>query len=163
MRRMLTAVGSLALAGVVVLAVVAACESPAAQRERAAAERVQAEAIAYQLRQQADTEAAAERATVRQMERDAAHQRALDLLPYVLIIAGGLALAGLGLVLWWDLRSMRPLAPGDRALLLHLQRLELSQAERDRQLWRAIAALDRRTLPAARSGREVVIVDNKRQ
>jgi hypothetical protein len=126
----------------VLVALLGACESPAAQRERAAAERIRAEAAAESERIRAQTEAVAERAAIRQAERDAAHQRTLDVLPYVLAIGGGVLLAGAGLLVFWDLRRQAALVarPGSDVLLLarELQRLELIQARRDRELWRAL-------------------------
>lgn len=142
----------LAVAGILALAagafLLAGCESPAAQREWARADRIRAEAEAYEQRQQADTQAAAERANIRQMERDAAHQRSMELIPYVLIIVGGLLLAGLGGLLFWDWRRQPAPAAADPRLLALLEQLQLHQAERDREIWRAMAILQRRSLPA---------------
>ncbi len=178
----LVAVAGLVLAAVVL--VLAGCddgyrEDPAAQRlnaqanvtranaeadarraeapGRAAAEREKAEAAAYEQRQSAAAAAAGERANVRQMERDAAHQRTLDLLPFVVAIGGGLALAGFGAFLVWDLRR-RPVQPmgADPAMLVYLDRLRLDQA----QQWRALAQLERRTLPAMDNEKGVVIYDD---
>jgi len=128
---------------ILALAILAAssCDSPAAQRERARAETVRVEAVAYQMRAEADAKADAERAATRQMERDAAHQRALETLPYLMLICGGVGVGGLVVLAFWDLRRV-----ADPRLLFYLDRLQLDQAERDRQLWRAIAALDRRAL-----------------
>lgn len=136
-------------------------ESPEAQRQRAEAERiraeteqVKAEALAYQQQTQADTQAAGERASIRQIERDAAYQRTLGLLPYVLTILGGLLLAGLGGLIFWDLRRQSSQnEPG----IAHLEYLLLQQAKDSRDLWRAIAKTQRLSLPASSQGREVVI------
>jgi hypothetical protein len=107
-------------------------------RERARAERVQAEALAYQTRKQADTEAAAERAAIRQVERDAAHQRALETLPYVALVGGGVLVLVLLVLAAWDLRSMRR-QPTDPTVLLMLERLRLEQQSQ----WKALAHLER--------------------
>lgn len=48
--------------------------------------------------------------------------------------------------------------PTDPGLLFYLERL---QAQRDRELWRAIAHLDRQSLPAGDNRREVVIYDER--
>ena len=159
MKRLLTLAAVLTILGLVVLA---GCDSPAAQRERARAERVRAEAIAYQQQVQADTQAAAERANVRQMERDAAHQRALETLPYVVLIGGGVGVALVLVLMFWDLRRARP-AAADPGLLFYLERLHLDQAERDRQLWRAIAHLDRRALAGVDDRREVTVYPDRWQ
>lgn len=144
MARFLTA--GLALVLVLGLGVVAltGCDSPAAQRERARAERIQAEALAYQRQVQADTQAAAERANVRQMERDAAHQRALETLPYVALIGGGVVLILIVALMFWDLR--RQSGSTNHDLLIYLEQRRIDQVERDRQFWQAIAHLDRRLL-----------------
>ncbi len=181
----LVAVAGLMLAAVVL--VLAGCddgyrEDPAAQRlnaqanvtranaeaearrvealGRADAEREKAEAEAYEQRSAAAVAAAGERANIRQLERDAAHQRTLDLLPFVLAIGGGLLLAGFRAFLVWDLRR-RPVQPvgSDPAVLMYLDRLRLDQA----QQWRALAQLDRRTLPAMDNEKGVVIYDDRQQ
>jgi outer membrane murein-binding lipoprotein Lpp len=155
----------LVLAGLAILGLVlAGCESPAAQRERAQAERIRAEAEAYQVRLQADVDAAAERANVRQMERDAAHQRALETLPYLVAIGGGILVLVLAGLVFWDLRGSGPpgrraVATTDPALLLLLERQRLEQA----QLWHAIAWLDRRSLSAGEHGREVIVYTDRQQ
>jgi len=159
MKRLLAITAILVVLGAVVL-VASSCESPAAQRERARAESVRAEAAAYQQRVQADAQAAAERAATRQMERDAAHQRSLETLPYLMLICGGVGVGGLALAFLWDLRRTRPVA-AEPGLLLYLERLQLDAAERDRQLWRAIAQLDRKAIGPGRE--EVTIYPERRQ
>ena len=163
MRRLATVALVLLLVAVGILAIVS-CESvdnAAARRAAEEAAQLRAEAEAYQVRQQADTEAAAERANVRQMERDAAHQRTLEMLPFVLAIGGGILVLVLAGLAFWDLRARRQTTPAaDPALLLYLERQRLDQA----QLWRAIATLDRRSLVArGNDAREVVIYDNWRR
>jgi hypothetical protein len=83
-------VGVLALGG---------CEGLAAQKERAIAERVLAEAQAYEQRQQANTEAYAEQTAIREAAKEASHQRAMEALPYVAVIAVSLTVACLGVCL----------------------------------------------------------------
>lgn len=139
---------------VVSLVLLAGC----AEADRAAADRAHAQAglevargQAYAERVAADTAAASERAATREAARDASHQRALELLPYVLLIWGGLLLVGFAAFVVWDLRSLRERqapAATDPALLLYLDRLRLEQAERDREVWRALGTLARHTLPA---------------
>ena len=160
MRRLLALAAVLIILGLVVLAA-SSCESPAAQRERARAETVRAEAAAYAARQEADSRAAAERAEIREAAANAAHQRRMDALPYVILIVGGVVGLVLLLLIFWDLRRARP-ASADPGLLVYLERLQLAQAERDRQLWQAIARLDRRAL-AGGDRREVTIYPDRRQ
>jgi hypothetical protein len=156
-RTLVAVIGILSLAGGAIL--LAGCDSPAAQRARAEAALTLAQAEAYQQRQQADTQAASERASLRQMERDAAHQRTLEMLPFVLLIGGGIFLAGLGGLIFWDSRS-QPAPAADPRLLAYLEELQIQQAERDRLLWRALAGLHRQqSLPAGSS--EVAIYDSK--
>ena len=145
--------------GMVILSGCASADSEAARRANAEAARVRAEAEAYQVRQQADAKAAAERANIRQMERDAAHQRTMETLPFVLAIVGGLVLAGLAGLMVWDLRRQATVT--DPRLLVLLERLQLDQTERDRRIWQAIAHLNRRTLPDGDSTWEVVIYPDK--
>lgn len=57
---------------------------------------------AQRIRAQAELER--QRSENRQIEREQAHRQALDVLPYVILIGGGLLLAGFGGLLWWDLR-----------------------------------------------------------
>lgn len=158
MRKLLAVIGILGLVGGVLL--LTGCDSPAAQRERAQAERIRAEAQAYQQKKQADTEAASERANIRQMERDASHQRTMELLPFVLLIVGGLLLAGLGGLIFWDLRRQAALTVDPR-LLACLEHLQLQQTEGDRQLWRALASIQRRSLPAG--SQEVIIYEQGKE
>jgi hypothetical protein len=161
MTRLLAAILALLMvAGLAVLAL-GGCESAdnaAARRASEEAARVRAEAEAYQQRQAADVQAAAERAAIREAARQAGHERALETLPYVLAIGGGLLLAGLGLLLFWDLRRQAQPAGTDPALLLYLDRLRLQQAEQ----WRAIATLARRSLPSGDEG-EVIIYSNRQR
>lgn len=127
-----------------------------AELARAEVERARGEADVE--RQRAVAEAEASLAATRQMERDAAHQRVVEMLPYVLVIVGGLLLAGLGGLMFWDLRRQpRPVAadPG----LLYLERLRLEDRARERDLWRAIALLARRGVGAGQEERVVIVYD----
>lgn len=129
------------------LVVLIACESPAAQRELARAERVRAEAQAYERERAADAAAYAERAAVRQMERDAAHERTLETLPFVLAIGGGVVVLCLGLFAWWDLRSQRQALPAPSEQQPEAEDwagLAQALAQRERALWHALATLSRR-------------------
>jgi hypothetical protein len=132
--------GLMAFSLVMLLVVVllTSCESPAAQRERAEAIRIQAEASAYQSRTLADSNAAAERAAIREAAREAGHQRALEMLPFVVTVGGGALCLVILLLAAWDLRSRRQ-APADPALLAHLRALEMQQADQ----WRVLADLAR--------------------
>jgi len=128
-----------------------------AQRQRAAAEKAQAEADAYQKRIQADTSAAAERSALRQAERDAAHERILELLPFTLLIVGVVALGGLAVVaLAGKFRRQPQLDPG---VILLLQRQDRRLQELERATWHTIAAEQRRQLGAGPG--PVVVYDGK--
>lgn len=148
----------LALGAVGLMACGGTRPDPEAQRLQAQAGLELAKARADAERSQAETLAMSERAATRQMERDAAHQRALELLPFVAMILGAVGLAGLGALMFWDSRRNRAAVDPTLALLL-------GQMTRDQiQLWRAVAHLDRRAaLPAGDDRREVVIIDDQRQ
>jgi hypothetical protein len=129
------------------LVVLIGCESPAAQRELARAERIQAEAQAYERERAADAAAYAERASVRQMERDAAHERTLEILPFVLAIGGGVVVICLGLFAWWDLRSQRRALPAPLEQQPGAEdwaKLAWALEQRERALWHALATMARR-------------------
>ena len=119
-----------------------ACESPAAQREQARAERIQAEAIAYQIRQEADARAASERASIRQMERDAAHQRVVEMMPFVMLISGGIIALIIILLMAWDLRRIREMANPELLFYERMARLQLSQREDEQIPWAVIYRAD---------------------
>jgi hypothetical protein len=133
-----------------------ACESPAAQRELAQAERIQAEAQAYERERAADAAAYAERAAVRQMERDAAHERTLETLPFLLAIGGGVLIALaiiVGGILIWREQSIRRAAPPhpepQAALATVPQPATLDDLlaylqQREAALWHALAILARK-------------------
>jgi hypothetical protein len=142
--------------GLAVMAL-SACESPTAQREAARAERIRAEGESYERQRAADTAAASERAAVRQMERDAAHQRALEMLPVIVVLVGAVLLAGLAVLVVWDGRNRSPAA--DPALWYELRRLEAERAERERLLWHAIAAAHRGKLSGGDRGEVSVYPD----
>ena len=128
-----------------------------AQRQQALAEKAQAEADAYQKRIQADASAAAERSALRQAERDAAHERILELLPFTLLIVGVVALGGLAVVaLAGKFRRQPQLDPG---VILLLQRQDRRLQEVERATWHAIAAEQRRQLGAGPG--PVVVYDGK--
>lgn len=156
----------IALAAVAVT--LSGCESPAAQREQAKADRILAEAQAYEQRQQADMESAAERAAIREAGREASHQRTLEVLPFVLIIVGAtLGMVFMGL-LFWDMRVRAQATPMDMALQLQIQQLQqskqmqqlqLQQSEMERSFWHLIAEKQRQGLRAGNEGREVVVIN----
>jgi len=127
-----------------------------AQRQRAAAEKAQAEADAYQKRIQADTSAAAERSALRQSERDAAHERTLELLPFVLLIVGVVAIGGLAVVALAG-RLQRPQV--DPGVVLLLQRQDRRLQELERAAYHQIAMEQRRLLGAG-SG-PIVVYDGE--
>jgi hypothetical protein len=147
--------------GVIVILILAtlmlvSCESA----DNAAARRANAEAALAR----AEAEAYARRVAADESRRENGHQRVLETLPFVVLILGGMLLAGFGAFIVWD--RARPCLRQDRqppqrgvpdpTLLLYLERLRLDQTERDRQIWQAIAHLDRRSLQAGDRG-EVTI------
>jgi hypothetical protein len=134
------AVGLLILAGILALD---ACSAMRAEEELAAGNRAYQEALAYQVREQAEAEADAERAATRQMELAAAHQRAIDTLPYLAAVGGLVIIGVLAMILVHDLWGRYRPQPGDPELLVYLDRLRLEQAERDRALWMALGRLSR--------------------
>jgi len=101
-----------------------------AQRQRAAAEKAQAEADAYQKRVQADTSAAAERSALRQLERDAAHERTLELLPFVLLIVGVVAVGALAVMALVGKLQRKPEPDPILTFLLQQQNRRLQELER---------------------------------
>ena len=128
-----------------------------AQRQQALAEKAQAEADAYQKRLQADTSAAAERSALRQSERDAAHERTLELLPFVLLIVGVVALGGLAVVaLAGKFRQQPQVDPG---VILLLQHQDRRLQELERAAYHQIAMEQRRLLGAG-SG-PIVVYDGE--
>ena len=174
MRLVMVTLIVLALAGLVLVLVGCAAEDRAAAERlameqglaRARAEEVrargeaealkeEAEAEAYELRTRANSEAEAQRAVIRQAERDAAHERALETLPILAISGGGVVVLVVAALIFWDLRARRPAT--DPALLIYLDRLRLDSVAGDRELWHAIGELDRRALPSGYSRGEVII------
>lgn len=131
--------------------VLVGCESPAAQREQARADRIRAEASAYEKEKQADAEYNTQVTLNRQYERDASHERTMESLPFVLAIGGGVVVLCLGLFAWWDLRS-RPPTPISQPVNDNLpavrspewEDLARALAERDRQIWHVLAVLAQR-------------------
>ena len=116
------------------------------QRQRALAEKAQAEAEAYQRRAQADTSAAAERAAVRQVERDATYERTLGLLPFMLLIVGVIAIGALAVVALAG-RLQRPVAV-DPGLVFLLRQQDRRLAELERGIYHAISQSQRGQLSA---------------
>ena len=117
-----------------------------AQRQRAAAEKAQAEADAYQKRVQADTSAAAERSALRQLERDAAHERTLELLPFVLLIVGVVAVGALAVMALVGKLQRKPEPDPILTFLLQQQNRRLQELER--VAYHQIAMEQRRLLVA---------------
>ena len=117
-----------------------------AQRQRAAAEKAQAEADAYQKRVQADTSAAAERSALRQLERDAAHERTLELLPFVLLIVGVVAVGALAVMALVGKLQRKPEPDPILTFLLQQQNRRLSELEQ--MAYHQIAMEQRRQLGA---------------
>jgi hypothetical protein len=143
-RIVLVTAGLLALAALV--AALVSCESADQARARlndSAANLERARADAYAQKLAADTTAA-----------DRAHERALETLPFVLAVGGGIVLLVVAGLVFWDLRQQPRQV--DPALLLYLERQRLDQV----QMWRAIAALERRSLPAGENRGEVTIFNN---
>ena len=143
----LAAVGLVLLVAIGLIALGGGLDLGAGQDRQA--QRIQARADLELARAEAD----AERAETRQAERDAAQARALVWLPYLVAIGGGVLVAALVILVFWDLRATRAAPPATipPALLAYLQ-------DRDQAMWRAIAAEQRRRLPEA-SG-PVVIYDS---
>ena len=140
--RLLLAILALVSIGVggILLTSCESADNAAARRLSEESARARAEAEAYQVRAAADSAAASERASVRQMERDASHERALETLPFVLAIGGGVLLLVLAGLVAWDLRSRQaPASTVDPVLLAYLDRLQLEQA----QQWRVLAHVAR--------------------
>lgn len=162
MKRLLTVavgLGLVLLALLILLTGCAADDRAAAQRANSEASLETARGQAYAERVRADAAAQAERAAIREAQQNAALERAILALPYVLIAVAVVLV--LVLVVLLAVRAMVGGGGNDPALLGYLQRLELAQAEERRQLWRAIAALDRRLL--AEGDREGVIIYNDRR
>lgn len=106
-------------------------------RARARGQEIQAEAYAYQARTAADTSAAAERAAIREAARQAGHERALEMLPFLALTVGGLLLGGGTAVIFFAIWEQRQVPVAQPELLYTLRRLELEQA-RTRWLLRDI-------------------------
>lgn len=165
------------------VAVLAGCESPEAQRKNAEArlvqaeadrERARAEAEALRLKAEGEAKAAEERAraeadverqraraeaeaslaATRQMERDAAHQRMVESLIALSLVILPLSLAA-GAVMFLLARRRRSLDP---LLLVYLDRLQLRQAVHERELWHAVATMQREALSAG-DGRTARVID----
>lgn len=122
----------------------------AAARERAEQARAYArrqaeiaEAEAYRIRKEADTQAAAERAALREAAREAAHQRTLETLPHLVLIFGALGLTGFVSFIVWDLRSQRQAEW--RRQDTTLTTLEVMRREQ-RQMWQQVARWQREGL-----------------
>ena len=126
------------------------------QRQRALAEKAQAEAEAYQRRAQADTSAAAERAAVRQVERDATYERTLGLLPFMLLIVGVIAIGALAVVALAG-RLQRPVAV-DPGLVFLLRQQDRRLLDLERATYHQIATEQRRQV-AAGGGHQVIIYE----
>lgn len=142
----------LVLVAAVVLVALAGCESEdlaAARRAEAAADRERAAAEAYEARIQADTQAAAERSAIREAERNASHERSIELLPYAAGIGGGVLVVVLVLFVAWDLRRQPPRPSTDPALLLLLDAQRRQLADLERATYHAIVAEQRRRLAEA--------------
>lgn len=136
------------------------CDSPAAQRAKAEGEQALREAEAYRIKRQADLDAEADRAMIREAARDASHERTLEILPYTVLLAGLLLLGGLALFAFWDLRTQANHRQPDSALLVWIARAQAGQLERDRALWHAIGQLQRQALQRDRTGDSIVVVDH---
>lgn len=129
-----------------------------ANRESAAAERLRAEAALERARAsaaRAEADAMAERASARQFERDASHERTLEILPFVLLIAGLVTIGALAVVALGGGVQRRQVDPGVVFLLKQQdQRLQ----ELERATWHAIATEQRRQLMAG-VGHQVIVDD----
>jgi hypothetical protein len=119
---------------------------------RADAERERAEAEAETQRVQARAEAEASLAATRQMERDAAHQRWMETLTTLGLVALPLSLAALGMVL---LARRRQTVDPVMIALLEGQRQET------RHLWHALAMMQRQRLPAGEPDQVIIYEERK--
>lgn len=182
MRKMTTSI-LLALSLVLTISLLARCESPTAQRKAAEARLVEAEAARVRARAEADAarikaegearaaeerakaEADAERqraraeaeaslASTRQMERDAAHQRMMETLVALALVVLPLSMLAAVAVL---LLARQRRAP-ERALWIYLDQLQLREAARERELWHALATMQRQALPV-RDDRQVQVIE----
>jgi hypothetical protein len=117
------------------------------ERDRAEAKKLQVEAAAYERRSEAETSAVAERSAIRQAERDAAHERTLGLLPFVLLIAGVVVVGSLAVIAVAGGLRRRQEAP-DPVLTFLLQRQERRLAELERAAYHQIALEQRHQLGA---------------
>jgi len=152
--RRLVIVGLVVLAALGAAAFLGGCESA----DNAAARRANAEAELVRAQSAADSE----RAATREAARQAGHERMIETLPFLVVIVGGLLLAGMGGLAFCDLRNQRQAQGGtDAAILLELRRLEIAQAERDRAMWRALAEVSRRRLTDGNG--EVIIYPDKQR
>ena len=110
---------------------------------RAEADLLQVRSEAYQQQVQADVQAAAERANIRQMERDASHERTLELLPFTVLLVG---LMGVVCLVVWVLATGWRRATLDAAMVLLFGRQEKRLQEVERALYHMIAVSQRRAL-----------------
>jgi hypothetical protein len=129
-----------------------------AEADHAAAARAEAEA--YKIR--AEAAAYTERVAANQDAADRAHQRALDNLPYIAMIGGGLLLAGFGGFIFWDIRRQMSRADSLREqqmlLMVYDQGRRLGELERAK--WQHIAATQRGQLTMTERG--VILHDGRK-
>jgi len=111
--------------------------------ERAEADRLQVEAEAYQRRTEAATLAEVERSAMRQVERNASHERTVAMLPYVLVIAGLVAIGALAVVAM----ARRDQGMVDPGVILLLQRQQRQLDQLERATYPHIARIQRHQLP----------------
>ena len=128
------------LCGLAIL-MLTSCENPAVQQARAEADKALAEAkllVAeadnYRIKRNADIDAANEAAARRENAREAAHQRALELLPFLLVLFFGFTIILVILLIFWA--SVRRPETNDTFLQY--------MASRDKEFWSAMATLARR-------------------
>jgi len=147
--------------------VLVGCESPAAQREQARADRIRAEGQAYEREEQAradriraegqayEREKQADAAyntqvtLNRQYERDASHERTMESMPFVLAIGGGVLVLVLVLVLigtwiaWQSIQVKRAQPSTDVAIYDGSQELAQRVDRMERGFYGLIIALQR--------------------
>lgn len=128
------------------------CESPAAQREQARAERIRAEAAAAAALLRAQADAASQRADDREAARSASHERVMESLPFIVTICAATGLVALGIFVAWRL-SVRDNARAaatleQQRLLIQLETMRLQQQSSVAELWHAFAKSNR--LPSRR-------------